>query len=67
MATVNRPVTLSCEGRCQANYLALFSPGSETLNISTNTATTIKQLLEELSGIIGINLKPTLPLIGQVM
>jgi len=43
----------------RANYLALFSPGSETLNISTNTATTIKQLLEELSGIIGINLKPT--------
>ena len=35
----------------RANYLALFSPGSETLNISTNTATTIKQLLEELSGI----------------
>jgi UDP-glucose 4-epimerase len=47
------------EDIARANYLALFSPGSEILNISTNSSTTINRLLQELTEIIGADLKPT--------
>lgn len=47
------------EDVARANLLALHSHGSEIVNIGTNTALTINQLLEELIRLTGIQTKPS--------